>query len=141
MRKSSDINKKELFIIREAFFMEIKSLSSSEAILQPATQKNTATIEKKHVFSKQDEKIPDYIEKKEKPQEEEVKKALNDFNKFLSNSNTHLEYEFHEDLEEYYVKLVSDQTKEVIKEIPSKKLLDVHAAIKEYLGVFVDKKI
>ena len=62
-------------------------------------------------------------------------------NDFLKPSNTHLKFEFHDELEEYYVTMVDDVTQEVIREIPSKKLLDMYAAMTEYLGILVDKKI
>jgi flagellar protein FlaG len=62
-------------------------------------------------------------------------------NKFLQASHTSLKFELHEELNEYYVTLVDDVTQEVVKEIPSKKLLDVYAAMTEFLGLMVDKKI
>ncbi|MFK2825496.1 flagellar protein FlaG [Bacillus sp. B190/17] len=72
---------------------------------------------------------------------EEMEKIVLGMNDFLKPSNTHLKFEFHEKLEEYYVTMVDDVTHEVIKEIPAKKLLDMYAAMKEYLGILVDRKI
>ena len=37
--------------------------------------------------------------------------------------------------------VVDDKTHEVIKEIPSKKLLDTYASMMEFVGLLVDKKI
>lgn len=62
-------------------------------------------------------------------------------NKFLQSTDSHLRFEFHEELSEYYVTIVNTDTDEVIREIPSKKLLDVHAAMKEFVGLLVDQKI
>jgi len=39
------------------------------------------------------------------------------------------------------VKVVDDETKEVIKEIPPEKLLDLVATIWQIVGLFVDKYI
>ncbi|KIL76265.1 flagellar protein FlaG [Bacillus badius] len=75
------------------------------------------------------------------PNKEEMEKTVQGMNDFLKPSNTHLKFEFHEKLEEYYVTMVDDVTHEVIKEIPPKKLLDMYAAMKEYLGILVDRKI
>ncbi|WP_071435485.1 flagellar protein FlaG [Bacillus kwashiorkori] len=75
---------------------------------------------------------------KSKEQVEEMVKGLNDF---LNPVQTSLKFEFHEKLNEYYVTVVDDTTKEVIKEIPPKKMLDLYAAMAEMLGVIVDKKI
>ncbi|MCL6570276.1 MAG: flagellar protein FlaG [Bacillus sp. (in: Bacteria)] len=72
---------------------------------------------------------------------EQTKKVVNNINDFLKDSNTHLKFNFHDDLHEYYVSIVDDTTNEVIKEIPSKKLLDMYAAMTEYLGLLVDRKV
>ncbi|MFB6468943.1 flagellar protein FlaG [Cytobacillus sp. Hz8] len=69
---------------------------------------------------------------------QEVVKGLNDF---IEPSRTSLKFEYHEKLDEYYVKLIDENTHEVIREIPSKKVLDMYAAMKEFLGLMVDKKI
>lgn len=74
----------------------------------------------------------------DKKKVEEVIKGLNDF---LSPTHTSLKFELHEKLNEYYVTLVDDQTREVVKEIPSKKMLDFYAAMTEAIGLMIDKKI
>lgn len=77
-------------------------------------------------------------EQMDKDKVEEVVKGLNDF---LSPTHTSLKFEFHEKLNEYYVTIVDDQTQSVVKEIPSKKLLDFYAAMTDFIGLMVDKKI
>lgn len=72
---------------------------------------------------------------------EDVEKKLDSINKFLNSTNSALKFTLHEELNEYYVAIVDEQTKEVIKEIPPKKLLDIFAAMKETIGLFIDKKI
>ncbi|MFN7252528.1 MAG: flagellar protein FlaG [Anaerobacillus sp.] len=72
---------------------------------------------------------------------EDVEKKLESINKFLTSTNSSLKFTLHEELNEYYVAIVDEQTKEVIKEIPPKKLLDMFAAMKETIGIFIDKKI
>lgn len=80
----------------------------------------------------------------EQPQKHQSKetteKVVNSMNEFLKASNTHLKFEFHEELQEYYVAIVDERTNEVVKEIPSKKLLDMYAAMTEYVGLMIDKK-
>lgn len=71
---------------------------------------------------------------------DKTEKVIDSMNEFLKASNTHLKFQFHEDLQKYYVSIVDDQTNEVIKEIPPKKLLDMYAAMEKYLGLLVDKK-
>ncbi|MBE3568885.1 MAG: flagellar protein FlaG [Bacillales bacterium] len=72
---------------------------------------------------------------------EQVQEIVESMNHFLKSSNTHLKFVLHDQLKEYYVKIVNDETNEVVKEIPPKKLLDIYAAMANYLGILVDKKI
>ncbi|MFC0477855.1 flagellar protein FlaG [Robertmurraya beringensis] len=74
----------------------------------------------------------------EKKQLEDVVKSLNDF---LTPAHTSLKFKFHEKLNEYYVTLVDDKTNQVVKEIPSKKMLDFYAEMTEFIGIMVDKRI
>jgi flagellar protein FlaG len=77
----------------------------------------------------------------EKFTEENLKEIVKGMNDFLTPTKTGLKFEFHEQLNEYYVTLVDENTKEVVKEIPSKKLLDFYAAMTESIGWLIDKKI
>lgn len=72
---------------------------------------------------------------------EQVEEVLKGLNEFLLPSHTSLKFEFHEKLNQYYVSVIDDSTKEVVREIPAKKLLDTYAAIRELLGLMIDKKI
>jgi flagellar protein FlaG len=73
---------------------------------------------------------------------EEIIKEINHLNKWLQNSsNTHLKFNFHEKLGEYYVQVINDETSEVIREIPSKKIMDIAASINEMIGLLVDEKL
>lgn len=72
---------------------------------------------------------------------EKVKTMIDNINKLLDQNQTSIKFEFHEKLEEYYVTVIDDVTHEVVKEIPSRKVLDMYAAMTEFLGLLVDKKI
>jgi flagellar protein FlaG len=91
-------------------------------------------------------RVKEVTPEQEQPQQhgqskEKTEKVVSSMNDFLKASNSHLKFEFHDDLKEYYVTLVDDKSNEVIREIPSKKLLDMYAAMTEYVGLLVDKKI
>ncbi|MCM3124125.1 MULTISPECIES: flagellar protein FlaG [unclassified Mesobacillus] len=73
--------------------------------------------------------------------EDKVKEIVEGMNKFMDASPTALKFEFHEKLNEYYVKIIDERTKEVIREIPPKKMLDFYAAMTEFIGLMIDKKI
>lgn len=72
---------------------------------------------------------------------EKMEGVVEGLNKFLEHSNTALKFQYHEKLKEYYVTLVDEKTNEVVREIPPKKMLDFYAAMNEFLGLIVDKKI
>lgn len=71
---------------------------------------------------------------------EELVKTVQAMNEFLNPSHTSVKFELHEKLNEYYVTIVDDSTQEVVREIPSKKFLDMYAAMTEFVGLMVDKK-
>jgi len=77
----------------------------------------------------------------DQPSKEQLEKAVKGINEFIETSNTHIQFKLHEKLNEYYVTVVDNDTKEVVREIPSKKVLDVYAAMTEFIGLIVDKKI
>lgn len=104
---------------------------------RPATVENNGTDVLPTEEQKQESEVtPKGIRSKE--QVEEVVKGLNDF---LTPTQTSLKFELHEKLNEYYVTLVDDKTQQVVREIPSKKMLDFYAAMTEFIGIMVDKKI
>ena len=62
-------------------------------------------------------------------------------NRFLQTVDTQLRFKYHDQLNEYYVTIVDSKTDKVVREIPSKKLMDIHAAMREFIGLLVDRKI
>lgn len=73
--------------------------------------------------------------------EKDIIKAVEGLNKMFESTNTHLQFTYHEELGEYYVKIINDMNNEVLKEIPSKKVLDMVAEMGKALGLIVDKKV
>ncbi|MDF2557311.1 MAG: flagellar protein FlaG [Bacillales bacterium] len=71
---------------------------------------------------------------------EQAEKVVKSVNEFLKGTSTQLAYKFHEGLNEYYAVVVDENTNQVVSEIPSKKLLDIFAAMTEYTGLLLDKK-
>ncbi|WP_284139270.1 MULTISPECIES: flagellar protein FlaG [unclassified Virgibacillus] len=73
--------------------------------------------------------------------QEEVEMVVSKLNEFVQPLRTDLKFQLHEKLNEYYVEVVDPITKEVVKEIPPKKFLDMYAAMAEYMGILIDEKI
>lgn len=71
---------------------------------------------------------------------EEIAKAIQEVNKTLALHNTRLEFSIHEKTKGIIVKVMDEKTGEVIREVPSKKVLDMVAMTWEELGLIVDEK-
>ena len=77
------------------------------------------------------------------PQDEEknlenIKKAVDNLNKNMK--NTSAIYGIHEGTNRVTIKIVDKQTKEVIKELPPEKTLDMISKVWEMAGMLVDEK-
>ncbi|MED1952368.1 flagellar protein FlaG [Brevibacillus centrosporus] len=70
----------------------------------------------------------------------ELTKEIKGINKWLETTNTHVKFTLHDKLNEYYVQVINDQTNEVIREIPSKKMMDMVAKMHEMVGLLVDER-
>lgn len=68
----------------------------------------------------------------------QIKKAVEDINKRANNSEAI--FGVHEDTNRVTIKIVDKQTKEVIKEFPPDKTLDMIAKVWEMAGLMVDEK-
>ena len=69
---------------------------------------------------------------------EKIKKAVEEMNKKMANSEA--QFGIHEATNRVTIKIVDKQTKEVIKELPPEKTLDMIARVWEMAGILVDEK-
>ncbi|WP_271811936.1 flagellar protein FlaG [Clostridium beijerinckii] len=69
----------------------------------------------------------------------DVVNALNKLNNFLKDDKTHAEYTYNEEMKTMMVKIIDENTKEVVLEIPPKKILDMVASMLKQVGL-LDKK-
>jgi len=69
-----------------------------------------------------------------------VEQEVEGINNWLRTTNTHIKFTLHEKLNEYYIQVINDQTNEVVREIPSKKIMDIAAKLHEMIGILVDEK-
>lgn len=90
------------------------------------------------VVNKQDNK-QNNKNSSEQYNKKELDKALSKLNKFLEDESVHAEYSMHKDLNRLMIKIVDDNNKSVILEIPSQKILDMVASMCEQVGL-IDKK-
>lgn len=73
-------------------------------------------------------------------QSEQLKKAIAEMNRRINNSNEEAVFGVHEDTNRIMIKIMDKETKEVIKEFPPEKTLDMIARIWEMAGILVDEK-
>lgn len=71
---------------------------------------------------------------------EKVKKAIEEINKKIRPTHTQCEFKFHEKTNRLSITVRDYETKEVIKEIPPEKTLDMIAKTLELAGILVDEK-
>ena len=69
---------------------------------------------------------------------EQIRKAVEKLNKNLSNSEA--VFGIHEDTNRVTIKIVDKSTKEVLKELPPEKTLDMIAKVWELAGIMVDER-
>ena len=69
---------------------------------------------------------------------EKVRKAVEALNKKMSNSEA--VFGIHEDTNRVTIKIVDKSTKEVIKELPPEKTLDMIARVWELAGILIDER-
>lgn len=72
---------------------------------------------------------------------EKLEKVVESLNQFIQPAQTSVHFAYHEKLDEYYVQIVDNETEEMVREIPSKKLMDMHAQMLEFVGIMIDQKI
>ncbi|MEC3882772.1 flagellar protein FlaG [Halobacillus sp. HZG1] len=118
--------------------MNIRNISSHSQLLQRNQEQlgvRSSVQEKTNKIEVSQHELPN------SDQKEKLIKATDSMNEILKKLETSLRFQFHEKLEEYYVTIVDNQTEQVIKEIPPRKMLDMYASIIESIGIMVDDKI
>lgn len=71
---------------------------------------------------------------------EDINKAVDKLNKFVEDEDIHAEYEVHDKFNQIMIKIIDNKTKDVLLEVPPKKILDMVAKMCEMVGILVDKK-
>lgn len=66
--------------------------------------------------------------------------AIEKANKAITGSETQFEFSIHEKTKEIMVKVIDTNTREIIREIPPEKILDMVATMLEMAGIIVDER-
>ncbi|MDQ0352895.1 flagellar protein FlaG [Alkalibacillus filiformis] len=126
--------------------MNIDQVLSNTQLLQRSGATEVNSTEKVHKAKPKLQAMNDEANgRRNYPEQEMTKERANELveglNEFLEPADTSIRYEVHDKLERYYISIVDQETDEVVKEIPPEKLLDVYAAMAEFMGFIVDERI
>lgn len=77
--------------------------------------------------------------KNEEYNKKDLDNALKKINNFMKDEHTRAEYSYHKDFGTLMIKIVNEDTKEVLLEVPPKRILDMVASMCRQVGL-LDKK-
>ena len=109
--------------------------STQAGLSQTADKKPTV----QNFFTEKDQENKDPSEEKDAKQGTQLKKAVNDLNKQMKNSEAI--FGIHDKTNRVTIKIIDKTTKEVIKEYPPEETLDMIAKVWEIAGILVDEKL
>lgn len=109
--------------------------STQAGLSQTADKKPTV----QNFFTEKDQEDKDLSEEKDAKQGTQLKKAVNDLNKQMKNSEAI--FGIHDKTNRVTIKIIDKTTKEVIKEYPPEETLDMIAKVWEITGILVDEKL
>ncbi len=87
------------------------------------------------------EKLQSPDQNSKKLSRDEISGMTNGLNDFMNEINASLHFVVHEKTHRMMVQVVNTKDQSVIKEIPAHELLDTLAAISDYIGILLDKKV
>ena len=113
---------------------------TAENVTVPKVDNNTVAVAKSQEGNGKNGNGKSSYERQEnaQPSTESMRKAVENINKNLKNSEAI--FGIHEKTNRVTIKLVDKETKEVIKELPPEKTLDMIAKAWELAGLLVDEK-
>ena len=109
--------------------------STQAGLSQTADKKPTV----QNFFTEKDQENKHPSEEKDAKQGTQLKKAVNDLNKQMKNSEAI--FGIHDKTNRVTIKIIDKTTKEVIKEYPPEETLDMIAKVWEIAGILVDEKL
>ena len=111
---------------------------TAENITVPKLDNNTVAVAKSQSSNGKQEYEKNQEGREQQPNPESIRKAVENINKKLTNSEA--VFGIHEKTNRVTIKIVDKETKEVIKELPPEKTLDMISKVWEIAGLLVDEK-
>ena len=128
--------------------MDVKAINSTSASLEMNSQNvqnsQISNAQNKDLFkesAKPKDQIAEIFNKLDpKVQNDILKKSIEELNKKFDMLNSQLKIEFDKDTNMKVVKIIDNQTKEVIRQIPPETVLKIAKYIDEVTGLLFNKK-
>jgi len=118
---------------------EIKGVAVDIAKRAPVKESTGRKLKEKPSLKTEEINFPKGA-RDDKLSRDEFSEVLKVAQKVIFGSDTHYEFRLHEKTGTMMCKLVDNKTDEIVKEIPSEKILDMVAGIWELVGIIVDEK-
>jgi len=117
-------NTNQLFVRDIVLPWEIQPVNNGENKVYPVGESGkTKSIAKEDIRTKK--AVAEYAEKPKRT---------------ISSKNMRVEYSVHEETNTIMIKIINEETNEVVKEIPPEKILDMVAKMCELAGILVDER-
>jgi flagellar protein FlaG len=126
----------------EGSVMRIDSMDASKQLIERTLEKSVHIQSQQKTFpvNNKGENTSDNLELTESISEKMLTGIVKEANKALVAAQRELEFSVHEKTKDIIVRVINTETKEVIREIPPEKILDLVASILEMAGLLVDER-
>lgn len=136
----------EIAVVKPAVQTNSNNYTTNQGAQSVSSSPSIETLVlQKPVPANKSEKGNNQSQSEEKSKEELTREDLTSLtehlNKFMSAIDADLEFEIHEGTDRMMVKFVNKNNHQVIKEFPPRELLDTLAAIQDYVGILLDKRV
>ena len=117
-----------------------KTESASNEVVSDKIAKDTVSISTKETDTDSKDNSSNKNLNQQMEKNSQIRKAVEEINKSAAGSQSEAIFGIHEETNRVTIKIVDKKSKEVIKEYPAEKTLDMIAKVWEMAGIMVDEK-
>lgn len=113
-------------------------INAGQAVPQEINTKSMVSANKQALVKGID---PGEVKAASYPDEDSLKNIIDEIKKTLKVLDAEIKIKYHQETNTTIVQLIDTRTKQVIREIPSEKVINLVLKLEELLGILVDEKI
>lgn len=117
--------------------MSIEAITSSQLFAHPTVQKTAAP----QTHTQSAETAPRRVYEESQRVNEEIRRVVDELAKVALSFNRRLDFTIFEETNQVVVRVIDQDTNEVIRQVPPEELLKLHARIREAVALLVDETI